>query len=100
MQLAGKRLVPTYDPRIAETLKDTSPETVVPDMWPQFDGLAQVPVMVIRGALSDLLSAETVEAMKARRPDMRVVEVAGQGHAPMLQDQPTLVAIERFLNAV
>jgi pimeloyl-ACP methyl ester carboxylesterase len=96
----GGRLVPTYDARIAETLKDTRPDTLVPDLWPQFGGLAQVPVMVIRGALSDLLSAETVEAMKARRPDMRAVEVADQGHAPMLQDEPTLAAIERFVNAV
>ena len=58
------RLVPTYDVRIAETLKDIVCETAVPDLWPQFDALAQVPVMVIRGALSDLLSAETVEAMR------------------------------------
>jgi len=94
------RLVPTYDVRIAETLKEISPETIVPDLWPQFDGLAHVPVMVIRGALSDLLSTETVEAMSARHPNMRVVEVAGQGHAPMLQDEPTLGAIEQFANAV
>ena len=94
------RLVPTYDVRIAETLKDTGPETIVPDLWPQFDALAQVPVMAIRGALSDLLSAETVAAMKGRHPDMRVVEVADQGHAPMLQDEPTLAAIEQFVNAV
>jgi pimeloyl-ACP methyl ester carboxylesterase len=94
------RLVPTYDAEIAETLKEISLETIVPDLWPQFDALAQVPVMVIRGALSDLLSAETVEAMSARHPDMRVVEVAGQGHAPMLQDEPTLAAIEQFVRAV
>ncbi len=94
------RLVPTYDVKIAETLNDVGPETIVPDLWPQFDALAQVPVMVIRGALSDLLSAETVEAMKGRHPGMRIVEVADQGHAPMLQDEPTLAAIEQFVNAV
>lgn len=94
------RLVPTYDLRIAETLKEIGPETAIPDLWPQFDALAQVPVMVIRGALSDLLSAETVEAMGARHPNMLVAEVAGQGHAPMLQDEPTLAAIEQFVNAV
>ena len=93
-------LVPTYDVKIAETLKDIGPETIVPDLWPQLDALAQVPVMVIRGALSDLLSAETVEAMKARHPDMRVAEVPDQGHAPLLQDEPTLAAIEQFIHAV
>ena len=96
----GGRLVPTYDARIAETLKEISRETVVPDLWPQFNALAQVPVMVIRGVLSDLLSAETVEAMKTRHLGMRVVEAAGQGHAPMLQDEPTLAAIEQFVRAV
>jgi pimeloyl-ACP methyl ester carboxylesterase len=94
------RLVPTYDVKIADTLKDVSPETGVPDLWPQFDALARVPVMVIRGARSDLLSAGTVDAMKARHRDMQVVEVADQGHAPLLQDEPTLAAIEQFVNAV
>jgi pimeloyl-ACP methyl ester carboxylesterase len=94
------RLVPAYDVKIAETLKDVGPETIVPDLWPQFDALAQVPVMVVRGALSDLLSAETMAAMSGRHPDLRVVEVADQGHAPMLQDEPTLGAIERFVNGV
>lgn len=93
-------LLPAYDVRIAETLKDIGPETVVPDLWPQFDALARVPVMVIRGALSDLLSTETVDAMRARHPDMRVLEVAGQGHAPMLQDEPTLAAIEQFVSGL
>jgi pimeloyl-ACP methyl ester carboxylesterase len=94
------RLEPTYDVRIADTLKDISPETIGPGLWPQFDALAQVPVMVIRGALSDLLSTETVEAMKAQHPSMRIVEVADQGHAPMLQDETTVAAIEQFVNAV
>jgi pimeloyl-ACP methyl ester carboxylesterase len=94
------RLVPTYDVTIAETLKDIGPETEVPDLWPQFDAWAQAPLMVIRGALSDLLSAETVAAMKARHPDIRVVEVADQGHAPMLEDEPTLAAVERFVNVI
>lgn len=94
------RLVPTYDVRIAETLKDIGAQTVVPDLWKQFEALTLVPVMVIRGALSDLLSSATVETMKAQRPDMRIVEVARQGHAPMLQDEPTLEAIEQFVSAV
>ena len=94
------RLVPTYDVKIADTLKDVSPETRVAGLWPQFDALAQVPVMAIRGSLSDLLSTETLEAMKTRHPGMRIVEVANQGHAPMLQDETTVAAIERFVNAV
>ena len=41
--------------------------------------------MVIRGEHSDLLSAETFEAMKARRPDLTIVEIEGEGHAPRLE---------------
>jgi pimeloyl-ACP methyl ester carboxylesterase len=96
----GRGLVPTYDVRLSETLKDVTPDSPVADLWPQFDALAQVAVMVIRGALSDLLSRETVAAMQARRNGIEVIEVPGQGHAPLLQDEPTLRAIERFVAAV
>jgi pimeloyl-ACP methyl ester carboxylesterase len=91
------RLVPTYDVRIADTLTDVTPDSPLAELWPQFDALAGVPLMVIRGALSDLLSLSTVAAMKARRPDMHVVEVPDQGHAPWLEDEATLAAIDRFL---
>ena len=92
--------MPTYDARIADTLQGIGPETEVSDLWQQFDALAQVPVMVIRGALSDLLSGETIAAMKRRHPDIRFVEVTDQGHAPLLQDGPTLGEVEHFVNGV
>jgi pimeloyl-ACP methyl ester carboxylesterase len=53
--------------------------------------------MVIRGLLSDLLSQETVEKMRARRVDLEVVEVPDQGHAPLLDDEPTLLKIKQFV---
>jgi pimeloyl-ACP methyl ester carboxylesterase len=96
----GGHLEPTYDVRLSETLKDVTPDSSVADLWPQFDALAQVPVMVIRGALSDLLSRETVEAMRARRNAIEVIEVPDQGHAPLLQDEPTIAAVERFVAAI
>src|SRR5262249_10185126 len=76
-----------YDPALADTLKDFDPGKPIPDLWAQFDALAEKPLMIIRGANSDLLSAETVEKMRARRVSATdVVEVSGQGHAPLLAE--------------
>ena len=91
------RLVPTYDPRLAKILKGIDLQRPLLPLWAQFDGLARVPIMVIRGANSDILSMATVEAMKARRPDLEVVEVADQGHAPWLEDAALIARIAAFI---
>jgi pimeloyl-ACP methyl ester carboxylesterase len=85
------------DPALAEVLKNLDPAEPQPTLWPQFDALPQVPLMVIRGEFSDLLSRETVAAMRARRPDLKVVEIAGQGHAPLLRDDVTIEPIAAFV---
>ena len=94
------RLVPTYDPALAATLDAVTPDTPLPPMWPQFEALASVPVMVIRGALSDILSNETVAEMKVRHPSLQVVEVPDEGHAPLLIDAETIGRIEVFIDSV
>jgi pimeloyl-ACP methyl ester carboxylesterase len=90
-------LEPVSDPTLREVLKDVDPAEPAPTMWLQFDALPKVPLMVIRGENSDLLSRETVDMMRARRPDMTVLDVAGQGHAPLLRDAPTLDPIASFV---
>jgi len=81
---ADGMLVPTYDVRIAQTLAELDIDHPLPTMWAEFDALARTPVLVIRGANSDLLSAETVAKMKEHHPGMEVIEVPDEGHVPML----------------
>ena len=88
--------VTLYDPALIRTFA-TLDTANLPTMWPQFEALAPVPVLVVRGANSDLLSEATVEAMVARHPDCAALEIAGQGHAPLLKDAPTMRAIDAFV---
>jgi pimeloyl-ACP methyl ester carboxylesterase len=91
------RLLPTYDVRIAKTLEAIDLERPIQSLWVEFDALARLPVMVVRGANSDILSAATVEAMRARKPDLDAIEVPDQGHAPLLVESETIGHISSFI---
>lgn len=87
-----------YDPAIAAGVEGDEPATVPPDLWPLWDVLSAKPVLVLRGALSDLLSAETVTQMAARHAGPFVhAEVPSRGHAPLLDEPVALQAILLFL---
>jgi len=94
---ANGRLLPDYDIKLATILDGITPERPLPPLWKEFDALARLPVMVVRGTNSDILSAATVEAMCARRRSLDVVEVADEGHAPRLTDPQTAGRIAAFI---
>src|SRR5207245_6914362 len=83
---ADGRLVADYDVKLATTLAGITSERPLPPLWKEFDALARLPVMVVRGSNSDILSPATVAAMRARRRRLDVVEVADEGHRPRLSD--------------
>lgn len=93
-------LVPVYDTALLKTLELVDLEAPLPELWPQFGALSHVPVLVVRGAHSDILSHETAVEMTKRHPDCALWEVPYQGHAPLLGDIPTLERIAQFVEAV
>lgn len=90
------RLVPDYDWHIAQGTQ-TAVEQEPPELWPQFDALAGVPVLAIRGGLSDILSAATLEEMHRRMPALRSVTLPDRGHVPFLDEPEAVAAIEALL---
>jgi pimeloyl-ACP methyl ester carboxylesterase len=91
------RLVTTYDPRLANALTGIDLERPIPNLWKEFDALANVPVMVVRGENSDILSQDTLKRMFARRADLEILTVSDQGHAPLLAENETIRQIESFV---
>ncbi|MEM9851667.1 MAG: alpha/beta hydrolase [Pseudomonadota bacterium] len=84
-----------YDPDLRVPVL-ANVEAEAPDLWPFFDALAGLPLALIRGENSNILSAETTAEMRARRPDMIVAQVPGRGHVPFLDEPQALAAIAEW----
>ena len=91
----SSEIVFDYDKNISKPVQ--SGDVAPPDLWPFFDALAAKPILLIRGALTDLLSEATVQEMARRSPSMIRVEIANVGHAPLLTEPDARDAIDAFL---
>lgn len=89
-----------YDPNLLQALVEQAEEGPPPDLWPLFAALAAVPVGVLRGANSDILTTETLAEMTARHPGLITAEVPDRGHVPFLDEPQSLDVIRRILAAV
>lgn len=92
------QLLPDFDPALVDTLAGLDFTQPLPTLWPQFDALARLPLLAIRGENSRLLSAATLEDMQRHHPGMETVIVAGQGHAPFLETGNLPQTIAEFID--
>lgn len=89
-------LVRTYDPQLALPFEALTADNPPPALWDLFDQMPDIPLLTIRGELSDLLSERCVAEMKRRHPNMDVLRIADEGHAPLLADSVAIEAIRTF----
>jgi pimeloyl-ACP methyl ester carboxylesterase len=89
-------LVIRYDPRLRDAVLDQGAQPA-PDLWPLFAALDGLPLALIRGANSNLLTQETADRMARLRPDMIRADVPGRGHVPFLDEPAALAALHLWL---
>jgi pimeloyl-ACP methyl ester carboxylesterase len=92
---AAGRPIADADPNIGRLFR--SGAATPQDLWPVFAQLKDLPMLIIRGASSDILSAATVARMAREKPDLQCLEVANRGHAPLLNEPECIAAIDSFL---
>ena len=89
------RLYFDWDVDIAKPLLE--PSYAIPDMWPLFRALKNVPTLVLRGAESDILSRECFAEMQLVKPDLVAVEIPRAGHVPTMAEPESRAALDNFL---
>ena len=89
---------PAYDPAIASSMEGDEPATVPTDLWQMWDMLTDLPMLLIRGAITDILHQKTAAKMEDRHNGpFKHVDVAHVGHAPMLDEPEAVSAIQHYL---
>jgi pimeloyl-ACP methyl ester carboxylesterase len=95
-----------YDPSISRGLPvHRDPELPIGpeflrgiDLWAVWDAV-RCPVLVLRGEESEVLLQQTTQEMQRRKPNTKIVEFAGVGHAPALASHHQIEVVRDFLNA-
>lgn len=85
-----------YDPGLRVNVLAKTPEPA-PDLWPLFDAMDGLPIALVRGANSDLLTPETAAEMARRRPNMIQADVPGRGHVPFLDETAAISVLRNWI---
>ncbi len=96
-EVEGKPVL-DYDLKLRDAVLESAGP--VPEMWPQFRAMRDVPTLVLRGANSDLLSERTIDEMRRNKPDLTAVTVKNRGHVPFLDEPEALGAINRMIERI
>jgi len=88
-----------YDPKLRDAVLEAGAQPT-PDLWPLYDALIGLPLCLIRGANSDLLTEATADEMLRRRIDMIRADIPGRGHVPFLDEEDALNAIHEWLEDI
>lgn len=90
------RIVTDYDKQIAAPLRVPHGGEAAADLWPAYRALGDIPLLILRGALSDILARSAADRMLTELPTARLVEVPGVGHAPTMDEPEALAAIDAW----
>ncbi len=88
-----------YDPKLRDAVLEAGAQPM-PDLWPLYDAMLGLPLCLIRGANSDLLTEATADEMLRRRIDMIRADIPGRGHVPFLDEEPALDALHEWLEDI
>ncbi|MBM3503928.1 MAG: alpha/beta hydrolase [Alphaproteobacteria bacterium] len=88
------KVVPDMDPMYGRVFRERRRP---PDWWPAWEAMKAIPVLSVRGGVSDILDEPTLAEMKRRKPDLEIAVIPGRGHCPHLDEPESIAAIDRFL---
>lgn len=88
--------VAAYDPAIRNNFTQKT-DQAAPDLWPVFAAMHSIPLLVLRGETSDILSADTLVRMQSEHPNCTAVTVPRIGHVPQMREPEVLAAIDRII---
>ncbi len=91
------KIVPDMDPVYGKVFRSRKRP---PDWWDSWEAMKDKPVLVVRGAVSDILDEEVLAEMARRKPDMKKAIVPGRGHCPNLNEPEAIAAIDAFFDSV